>query len=321
MIYLEYFAVAAMVIILSIKAANYIDLLDKNTKLSGAFLGGIMLSAVTSLPELFTSISATVLFREPGLCMGNILGSNLFNLTVLVLAILFCFKRFAKGRVSKSYRTVTLLVLAIYAIIALSVTGVLQAEVLHIKITSIIIVILYIIGAKYLAIVNDVETDEDALNYHAKVTSKLTVRQIGYRFFFASLGIIAFSIILTYLTDQIAVNLNLSQGLAGAILLGIATSLPEVTSTITLFKMRNYNIAVGNIVGSNLFNFIILAIADFMAFSYGIYVMPDMDTLALLICGAISTALFWVMMKYRNKTTQVACSCAIICSYLVFLAV
>ena len=83
MIYLEYLVVAAFVVILSIKASNYIDLLDKNTELSGAFLGGIMLSAVTSLPELFTSISATVLLNRPGLCMGNILGSDLFNLVAI----------------------------------------------------------------------------------------------------------------------------------------------------------------------------------------------------------------------------------------------
>ena len=53
MIYLEYVIAAAIVVVLSMKASDYIDLLDKNTRLSGAFLGGIMLSAVTSLPELF----------------------------------------------------------------------------------------------------------------------------------------------------------------------------------------------------------------------------------------------------------------------------
>ncbi|MGF6375246.1 cation:H+ antiporter [Clostridiales Family XIII bacterium PM5-7] len=321
MIYIAYFVVAALVIIFSIKAANYIDLLDKNTKLSGAFLGGIMLSAVTSLPELFTSISATVLLREPGLCIGNILGSDLFNLMAISVAILFYFKQFSKGRVSKSYRTVTLMVLSIYGIIALSVFGILQAEIFHIKITSIIIVILYCVGAKYLAIVEDVETDEDVLNYHAKVTSKLMVKQIGIRFSIVSLGIVVFSILLTYLTDQIADTLKLNQGWAGAILLGIATSLPEVTSTITLFRMKNYNIAVGNIIGSNLFNFIILAIADFAAISYGVYILPDVSALALLICGTISTIMFWIMLKYKNMTTQIVCCGTIICSYIVFLAV
>lgn len=83
MIYLLYLLVAAGVVLFSVKASEYVDLLDKKTSLSGAFIGGIMLSAVTSLPELFTSISATVLIHQPGLCLGNILGSDLFNMAML----------------------------------------------------------------------------------------------------------------------------------------------------------------------------------------------------------------------------------------------
>ena len=116
MVYVAYFLSAAIVVFFSIKASDYIDLLDRNTKLSGAFLGGIMLSAVTSLPELFTSISATVLLDRPGLCMGNILGSDLFNVAALSAVILLWFKGFSKGRVSKSYRHVTILVLVIYGL-------------------------------------------------------------------------------------------------------------------------------------------------------------------------------------------------------------
>ena len=79
----KYAVVASLVVWLSIKASKYIDMLDKTTKLSGAFLGGVLLSAVTSLPELFTSISATVLLKKPSLCIGNILGSDIFNLAIL----------------------------------------------------------------------------------------------------------------------------------------------------------------------------------------------------------------------------------------------
>ena len=80
MIYLEYLLAASIVVILSIKASKYVDLLDKNTMLSGAFLGGILLSAVTSLPEFFTSISATIMLDRPGMCMGNILGLSLIHI-------------------------------------------------------------------------------------------------------------------------------------------------------------------------------------------------------------------------------------------------
>ena len=265
MIYLEYLLAASIVVILSIKASKYVDLLDKNTMLSGAFLGGILLSAVTSLPEFFTSISATIMLDRPGMCMGNILGSNLFNLAELAFFTLVFFKIFSKGRVSRSYRHVAVMVLLIYGLIVLNFTGVLHFNILHISVTSILIVLIYAVGAKYLAVAEDYETDEDLLDYHAASATKLSVQQICFRLFLSAIGIIFSSIILTYLTEELAVKLDLGQGIAGAILLGIATSLPELSSTVALLRMKNCNIAVGNIVGSNMFNFIILSAADMIS--------------------------------------------------------
>ena len=89
MIFVYYILTAAAVVWFSIAASRYIDMIDRTTRLSGAFLGGVLLSAVTSLPELFTSISATVLIDNPSLCIGNILGSNLFNSGMLAVVILF----------------------------------------------------------------------------------------------------------------------------------------------------------------------------------------------------------------------------------------
>lgn len=319
MLYFEYVVTAMIVVLLSVKASNYIDLLDKNTRLSGAFLGGIMLSAVTSLPELFTSITATVLLDQPGLCMGNILGSDLFNLAALAFFILLFFRGFSKGKISKSYRYVAVFVMLIYVMIGLNFAGIFEFRILNLSVTSIIIVLIYALGAKYLAVANDVQTDEDALGYHASMSTTLTIRQIGFRFFLAAAGIIAFSIILTHLTGQISLKLGLGQGLAGAIFLGIATSLPEVTSTITLFKMKNYNIAVGNIIGSNLFNFIILAVADLISLGSGVYETLDQQIENLLIFGAAATVLFWILLRIRNKTVQAVCTLGTLGCYLAFL--
>ena len=55
MIYVVYIILAAAVVFASNLAAKYVDILDKQTSLSGAFIGGVMLSAVTSLPELCRS--------------------------------------------------------------------------------------------------------------------------------------------------------------------------------------------------------------------------------------------------------------------------
>ena len=103
MIYLIYLLLAVTVTLLSVKASDYVDLLDKKTSLSGAFIGGILLSAVTSLPELFTSISSTMFLDAPSLCIGNILGSDLFNVAALSVITLIFFRRFLGASISKNH--------------------------------------------------------------------------------------------------------------------------------------------------------------------------------------------------------------------------
>ena len=123
MIFLIYAIIAAGVTFLSVKAADYVDLIDKKTSLSGAFIGGIMLSAVTSLPELFTSLSSTLLLDEPGLCIGNILGSNLFNLAALAMLIVVFSRAFAVAEIAHSHQNVLWLLLVAYTALALNMLG------------------------------------------------------------------------------------------------------------------------------------------------------------------------------------------------------
>ena len=86
-----YLVVAALVVFFSIKLSDYVDLLDKKTNLSGALIGGILLAAVTSLPELFTSITSTIFLGNNSYVMGNILGSDIFNVTLFAIVYLAFF--------------------------------------------------------------------------------------------------------------------------------------------------------------------------------------------------------------------------------------
>ncbi|MEG0457919.1 MAG: cation transporter, partial [Oscillospiraceae bacterium] len=290
MIYLLYVIVAAGVVWLSIKASQYVDLLDKKTKLSGAFIGGIMLSAVTSLPELFTSLSSTVLLGKPELCIGNILGSNLFNIAILSILVIISIKNFSKAKVAKGHYVVTFSVFAVYIAIILNkynanifgTTNIFNIDIFTFSITSIIIVILYCFTVKKMSEENGALPEQAVIKEEPSKTDCLTVKQIVIRFILVSLGIVILSIIITYITDIIAQRHNLGAGIAGAIFLGVATSLPEVSSTIALFKIKNYNIAIGNIVGSNIFNFLILAIVDLIYIGGSIYTFGDVQTLNLL---------------------------------------
>ncbi len=322
MIYFAYTITAVIVITMSVRISDYVDILDKNTKLSGAFLGGIVLSGVTSLPELFTSVSATALLKHPELCVGNVLGSDLFNLVALSTIILLYAKKFSKGRVSKCYRHVVLFVIVIYALICLNYLGLVNFNLLHISITSILILLTYLAGAKYLAIADDVEADEEMIQYQAQKMEKgMTTQRVLAKFALSAICLVFASVLMTVLTNEISVKLELTKSVAGAVLLGVATSVPEVTATSRLFRLKNFNIAVGNIIGSNLFNFLILVVADVLAVRSDIYVTPEFGVVKLLAAGIIATTLLYVMLRFKGKKTQVLCSLGIISSYFAFLLV
>ena len=312
MVILEYIVAASLVVFCSIKASKYIDLLDKTTKLSGAFLGGVLLSAVTSLPELFTSISAVSLLGKPSLCIGNILGSDLFNITVLSLAALCCIKHFSKARISKGNILVTVFVLLIYIALLLNMFNILNFEIATVNIVSIAVVLLYAFGVRYLASDNSGSSKEDE-------EVKLSTKQIVVRFTLSSVAIVILSILMTYITDDLATKYNIGAGLAGAIFLGVATSLPEVSSTIALIRMRNFNIAVGNIVGSNLFNFLILCVADILCFGQSVYDYSDAKVVGLLEFGLFATVAALPMLYSRKKWVKATTAIAAVACYIAFL--
>ena len=315
MIYILYLIVAAIVTFMSIKASEYVDMLDKTTSLSGAFLGGILLSAVTSLPELFTSISSTLMLDQPGLCIGNILGSNIFNYAMLSFFILTAVAKFAKCNLSKIHFVVAVSVVFMGGLILCNKYGFLAFDIGNVSVTSILIILLYVLTVWIMYKMGGTsETEDDG----EPVT--LSRKQILTRFTLVSVGIVVFSVILTYITDELSVRLNLGKTVAGALFLGVATSLPETASTYTLFKIKNYDIAVGNIVGSCLFNFTILSVADFFYRGGGIYTIADTSTMNLIIFASVASVLAGLMLKFRNKATAVICPVGIIASYIAFLA-
>lgn len=308
-----YLLVAACLVLLSNKASVYVDLLDKKTSLSGAFIGGVMLSAVTSLPEMFTSISSALLLDKPGLAMGNILGSNLFNLTLLAVLVLLYIKAFSKIHIAKSHAVVAVFSWLVFGAIYLQFTGALSLTLGWVSITSVVILALYVGG------IRSMSQDDDEAETLEPDTSPLSVKQVSYRFVAVSVGIVALSIIITYLTDDIAVAFHLGNGLAGALFLGIATSLPELASTVALFRMGNFNIALGNIIGSNLFNFMILGATDVLYMGQGIYDFSDPKTVVLLFCGMIATPLFLAMTLRNKKGVCVVASLGTVACYAGFL--
>ena len=328
-----YAVVAAIVVFLSIKLSEFVDLLDKKTNVSGAFLGAILLAAVTSLPELFTSLTSTLFVRVNRYVVGNILGSNLFNMALFFIIFTIFFKKVLDAKVNKSH-VVTLSISGLmYAFVAVASfvfdkQGWIMAWINPI---SILILALYVFSIIKTPKEENKEEDEPE-----EVESKLTVKQIIILFAVFAVMLIGASIGLTYCVDWIiTIYPAIGQTFGGALFLGVATSLPELTATITLCRKGNYNAAVGDIVGSSVFNFFILSIADFLSFKVvdgenkfvGLYKI-DASSLMLIICGIVSNVVLLTVLflmrkgKLKNdklgKTVVFITGLITIASYIVF---
>lgn len=300
-VFILYFLSAAVLVFFSVKCADYVDLLDKKTNMSGAFIGGVILAAVTSLPEFVTSMSSIFIAHKPDLIIGNVLGSNIFNLCIFGGSVVLAAKAFSKAKIGKSHFATIACTLVACAVLALvffvnvgeGAFG--QIPVVQINVASLLILVVYVVSFRFLSS-DDSENDEED-------TSPLTVKQIVVRFVLMACGLVGMSIVVTMLTDRLQEELNLDASLAGAIFLGVATSLPELSSSIALVRRRNFNAMIGNVIGSNMFNFTIFSVADIIAFQaiYPAASAVSMETKCMLIFGVVSTLLMTGAMLLQNR--------------------
>ena len=306
MIYLVYLALAIAVVLLAVRLSYYVDVLDRKTNLSGAFIGGVMLAAVTSLPELFTALTAVIALDRPQLVQGDIFGSNVFNLCVIGVLILFTYQNYRRSSLSKTHKSTIIYSLIMYALAFIGMLKPMEISlgVLNVNLMSILILVVYGINVLFM------KNDESAENENED-NCHLSVIQVVIRFILYSVSLVCVSILLTHVTDQVAEELNLGATAAGAIFLGIATSLPELSASINLVCMKNYNASFGNIVGSNLFNFTILCFAD-LVYSKGSIFISEPQALNLLGFGALSSLLAYLLIRFKKSKWLVILSCILI---------
>ena len=155
--------------------------------------------------------------------------------------------------------------------------GIFNLELFNIGIPSFIIIITYIF---YLKNAKEEETKKEVIT---------TKEHVLLKFFLVGLFMVIVSILLTLVVNLIAdKNPNVASSFIGAILLGITTSMPEVITFIALIKMKSFDLALSDIIGSNLFNLLI---------NKEIYYFVDKESMFLLVFGFILTILSF----YQNN--------------------
>lgn len=302
---------AFLTVFLSIRLSCYADKLSKTSLVSGALIGGIVLAGVTSLPEFVTCFSA-IMVGNPTLAIGDVLGSNLFNIFMICFFDVVFIRKMIFAWTSKSHNLVLFILLVNYIVLYLFISKIISFSLFSIGIPSIVIIITYIIYIKSIPKSNDSEVViNDSNDSHLIIKLVIT-----------AIFMVMSSVILTVIVNNLSVIYpSFSSSFLGAIFLGITTSLPEVITFYTLITIGSYDLALSNIVGSNLFNLLVLAVGDLLVTGYSIYNFSDKDTLLIVILGFVFTlvCLFSNNRKnVKNSLSYIILSFLVIVLYLSF---
>jgi len=341
---LQYLGLALVVVIAAQIAGGLVDEFDQRTNLSGALIGGILLAAITSLPEFITSIVSTTILNQPGLAFGNIFGSNFFNLVILAVMDLIFLRKYLYNKIQPLSKVnnlvnityfVVLLPFVINIFLNTEVFGprldntfffiVTNATLLGFSLMSITIMVLYYLSARSLQGDSDEEVEEEeSPGRFAKYSNKTLIAF----FVVTSLVLVAGAYYLTGTTNNIAIQTGLNASFVGALFLGVATSLPELASVYALMKLGNFNAAAGGVIGSNMFNFTIIAVVDVFVDRNVISLITDdplvsSNALTLLILGLINSLILTMAMnrkvRKRESIFYAVPSILIITNYIAYL--
>ena len=161
MIYLAYLILALLVVILAVRLSYYVDVLDRKTNLSGAFIGGVLLAAVTSLPELFTALTAVLSLDRPQLVQGDILGSNVFNLCVVGTLTLLFHKSYQNARLSNSHKKTLWYGLVMYILTFMAIIAPIEISLGFINVNLMTLLILIVYGINVMFMKSDTSAESE----------------------------------------------------------------------------------------------------------------------------------------------------------------
>lgn len=241
---------------------RYADIISGLTGLSRTWIGLALLATATSLPELFTGVSAVTVAGAPDIAVGNALGSCLFNLLMLALLDAFSrdepvYRRVDQGHILTAGFGVILIGSA-GALLLLARNG-LELQVLHISVFTPLIVVLYFVAMRA-AFVYERRAVRPQLASADAAQISLTTAIVRYGA--AALVVAAAGIWLPFVAQEIADVMGWHSTFVGTMFVSATTTLPELVVTISALRLGNVDLAIGNILGSNLFAVLILAIDD-----------------------------------------------------------
>lgn len=284
---------SAAVIFLASKAVSMLEVIAERTTIATAFIGGVLLSITTSLPELMSSIFSGI-NHHPEFGLSNVFGANMLTAAIVGVADLVFLKKFIFNKMSKGNKIMLWILVPLNL---LMVIGMLTYDVSWMKIPGIniswlsLLPLFAFIGYTIWALKVKPEEDNDVAGDKARTvefeksqkelpTKKIAFSKwkmwqiwVGYAVLAGLLVFFAYNnatIVDKFTSASPAetagwgnahvYSIPITTG--AGLILSLATSLPEITSIFILIRKDFINIAIGGILGSHIFNMALIGVTD-----------------------------------------------------------
>lgn len=299
---------AAAVWLAGTRLPRYVVALSDKTGLGQGFAGMLVLGGITSLPELATATTAAAI-GAPLLAMNDVLGSAAFNILLLALADMMLGPRPLTSVVA---RPVTLIQgVSGMMVLALIIAGITADGHAPTGGSFIWPGLIFVAAVAAIKIADRAERRPmwQVIGRPERVFSE-AVKQgdIGWHRLLGWLALLAIIILaagatLAATATQIADQTGMGNNLMGFLFVSAATSMPELSAIIGAIRHKRYELAIGEVFGSNLFNFALILVIHIVASSPPVLELAGpFEAMAALLALLMSGVFVLGLVERRDRT-------------------
>ncbi|MFC1917646.1 sodium:calcium antiporter [Chloroflexota bacterium] len=301
MVWIEFTVCVLIIFFAGRQVARYGDIIAERTGLGRVWIGVILIALITSLPELFTGISAVTLVNAPDLAVGDLIGANSFNLFNMALLDIFNRNGSLLTNVSITHRLTGWLSIAMILLVVISI--ILSFYIHPMALFEIgwytpAILLLYLYSVKK---ISSAERNEPYTSEPQLYTAEAATRKIILYFSIAAAFIIGAGIWLAIIGSEISTVTGLGHSFVGSLFLAFTTTLPEITVSFTAIRIGAKDMAVANLIGSNLFNLTIIPITDLFYRQSPLLDSVSLNHLVTAAAVILMTIIFIIGLKFHPK--------------------
>ena len=254
---------AAVVALAGIRLARAGDELAELLGIPRLTVGMLLVAGATSLPELVTDVTAA-LNHAPDLAVGDLMGSSMANMAILALIDVMRRQR-VWSHVEVGHARVAAVAIALTALATLGLLTPMGLTIGWVGVDTVLI------AGAYVAAVQWIRRSPSSRFAEGSVLPRPTgwsrpergqVRPVMAQLLAAAVVILIAAPLLATAAEEIADGFGLGQTFVGTALLAMTTSLPELVASLAAVRMGSFDLAVGNLFGSNAFNMAALFVVD-----------------------------------------------------------